>query len=152
MGTTTPTKPGFFTETSYIGNRSSNIENIAYDEISGNLYIEFWSGNTAAYTGVDLDTYYNFITVESAGKFYNSHVKGKFQGISFPNPLTLRDETKPALTVVPTSPAPVQIDPANTFYVDVLVTQTLTIEAANSEEALREAARVGTPVRIAWDV
>lgn len=58
---------------------SSNIARLKYDEQQAKLYVEFRSGKTYEYTDVPYDIYNAFVSAPSAGKFFNSTIKGVYK-------------------------------------------------------------------------
>ena len=57
---------------------SSNINAIGYDPDSMKLTVEFKSGGTYEYAGVDPAMYTQFLQAESIGKFFHANIKGQF--------------------------------------------------------------------------
>jgi hypothetical protein len=56
-------------------NKSSVIKNVG--QIGCDLYVEFKSGKTYTYLGAG-DHYHALALAESAGKYFNEHIKNKF--------------------------------------------------------------------------
>lgn len=62
---------------------SSNIKEIGHDGTdgeSGSLTVRFTNGVTYEYESVPESIYQQFRTADSAGKFYHSEIRGKFEG------------------------------------------------------------------------
>lgn len=57
---------------------SSTISALAYQEAGGALVLTFTSGLAYLYTGVARALAGGLVAAESAGKFYNEHIRGKF--------------------------------------------------------------------------
>jgi hypothetical protein len=55
---------------------SSNIESVGYE--NNQLFVKFKSGGLYAYKNVPSALYQQFLTAESKGKYFFSHIKGKF--------------------------------------------------------------------------
>jgi hypothetical protein len=58
---------------------SSNIARLKYDPDTAVLSIEFRSGKTYKYADVPYDIFNAFISAPSAGKFFNSTIKGVYK-------------------------------------------------------------------------
>lgn len=58
---------------------SSNIARMKYDPATAVLSIEFRSGKTYSYADVPYDVFNNFIAAPSAGRFFNSTIKGVYK-------------------------------------------------------------------------
>jgi hypothetical protein len=58
---------------------SSNIARLKYDDKQGILDVEFRSGKTYRYSNVPYDIWNAFISAPSAGKFFNSTIKGVYK-------------------------------------------------------------------------
>lgn len=59
---------------------SSNLAALGYDDDKHILAIEFQSGGIYHYAGVSADTALDLLHAESIGRFYQQHIKGKYQG------------------------------------------------------------------------
>lgn len=57
---------------------SSNIVAIGHDKEFARLFVEFTSGDTYRYDGVEADTFDTLMGAESVGKFLNVEIKGKY--------------------------------------------------------------------------
>ena len=57
---------------------SSNIRSVGYE--SGVLVVEFHTGSIYVYQDVRGDVALRFMQSDSAGKFFNQHIRGKFTG------------------------------------------------------------------------
>jgi len=57
---------------------SSAIRAVDYDPYTGTLDIQFASRRTYTYHGVPEYIYYGLISADSAGEFYNTHIKGRY--------------------------------------------------------------------------
>ena len=55
--------------------RSSNVAAVGYED--GTLYVEFLSGATYAYEGVDEAAYQDMLTASSPGSYLNRHIKDR---------------------------------------------------------------------------
>ena len=53
-------------------------EDIIYNEPVGDLYVEFKSGKSYRYYGVEQSVYNKFLTAESMGKYFNKEIKGYY--------------------------------------------------------------------------
>lgn len=58
---------------------STNIARLKYDEQTAELHVEFRSGKTYVYAEVPYDIWNAFISAPSAGKFFNSTIKGVYK-------------------------------------------------------------------------
>lgn len=58
---------------------SSNIKSVGYDRERKVLEVEFHSGAVHQYEGVPEDLPEKMVSSESVGRFFNQHVKGRFQ-------------------------------------------------------------------------
>lgn len=58
---------------------SSNIAHLKYDPATAVLTIEFRSGKTYSYADVPYDIVNAFISAPSAGRFFNSTIKGVYK-------------------------------------------------------------------------
>lgn len=56
---------------------SSNIKSAGYE--AGTLEIEFQSGEVHQYIGVPETTYFAFLNALSKGKFFATHIKGRYK-------------------------------------------------------------------------
>ena len=56
--------------------RSSNVAAVGYED--GVLYVEFTSGATYAYEGVDESTYQALAAAPSPGSYLNTHIKNAY--------------------------------------------------------------------------
>jgi hypothetical protein len=59
---------------------SSNLEAIGYDPQRQILAVQFKSGTLYHYGSVSLELVTDLYAAESKGRFYTSHIKGKFPG------------------------------------------------------------------------
>jgi hypothetical protein len=59
---------------------SSAITAAGWDERDGTLTISFTSGKCLDYDEVPEEIWENFKAAGSQGKYYNTHIKGKFAG------------------------------------------------------------------------
>lgn len=59
--------------------RSSNIKSIGYDEANKILEIEFVKGKVYRYANVPMDTYESLMRCDSAGVYFASFIKGKYE-------------------------------------------------------------------------
>jgi len=57
---------------------SSIIVSVDYDDLIGNLIIEFRGTGDYEYPGVPKELYYDLLAADSAGKFFNNHIKSKY--------------------------------------------------------------------------
>ena len=57
---------------------SSNVSSVGYDADQARLYVEFTSGATYLYRGVERETYNALLAAESIGKFLAAQIKGKY--------------------------------------------------------------------------
>jgi hypothetical protein len=57
---------------------SSNIARIKYDAEAGQLHVEFRTRKTYVYEDVPPEIWNQFVSSESAGKFFASNIKGKY--------------------------------------------------------------------------
>lgn len=57
---------------------SSNISTVGYDRPTNTLEIKFKSGKTYSYEGIPRHVYNGLLESDSAGKYFNSHIVGKF--------------------------------------------------------------------------
>lgn len=58
---------------------STNIARLEYDPETAVLKVEFRSGRTYAYADVPYDVVNAFIAASSAGKFFNSTIRGAYK-------------------------------------------------------------------------
>ena len=59
---------------------SSTIQEVYYDHKNKTLAIEFKHGGYAGYTNVTVGAYNGLAAAASAGKFYNSYIRGTYAG------------------------------------------------------------------------
>lgn len=59
--------------------KSSNIKRVEYDPITSELFVEFLAGGKYKYFNVAEDVYTRFVEAPSAGKYFFSAVKGKYE-------------------------------------------------------------------------
>ena len=57
---------------------SSNIVAIGHDKEFARLFVEFTSGDTYRYDGVEADTFDAMLHAESVGKFHAAEIRGKY--------------------------------------------------------------------------
>lgn len=57
---------------------SSNIESVGYDESNLLLEVEFKSGSVYQFAGVSKQVFDEFVSSESAGKYFFKTIKGKY--------------------------------------------------------------------------
>jgi len=57
---------------------SSNVSAVGYDAEFARLFVEFTSGATYRYDGVEKDLYETLLKAESVGKFLNANIKGNY--------------------------------------------------------------------------
>lgn len=86
---------------------SEAIETLAYNDNTGELYVEFTSGNEYVYTNVNRSTYNLWKEADSIGRFYQRYISGKYP--SNPGTWELEERLVPAQRPV----QPIQI-PATT--------------------------------------
>ena len=55
---------------------SSNIEAIGYDEMAGELVVQFKTGRSYRYSDIDLDEYNGLMESESKGRYFAQNIKG----------------------------------------------------------------------------
>lgn len=60
---------------------SSNIARLHYDAETAVLKIEFRSGKTYSYEDIPYDIFNAFVSAPSAGKFFNTTIKGVYKQI-----------------------------------------------------------------------
>lgn len=58
---------------------SSNLSGIAHHE--GALFVKFNNGSVWKYPGVPPAHFEEMKTAESVGRYFNAHVKGRFEGV-----------------------------------------------------------------------
>lgn len=58
---------------------SSVIKAVGYDYATKDLYIEFYNGTNYAYHQVPQTTYHELLEAESAGQFFNKHIKPNYK-------------------------------------------------------------------------
>lgn len=58
---------------------SSNIARLSYNEETSTLTVEFRNGKRYYYLEVPYDTWNEFISAPSAGKFFNQYIQGKYK-------------------------------------------------------------------------
>lgn len=58
---------------------SSNIAGTGYDPDTKELAVRFHSGRTYTFDGVDADVYDSFLNAPSLGKYFNAHIKDRYQ-------------------------------------------------------------------------
>jgi len=58
--------------------KSSNIKAVGYNELKMKLRVEFKSGGTYEYKDVPRKVWMDFIESKSLGKYFFSHIKGKY--------------------------------------------------------------------------
>jgi hypothetical protein len=59
--------------------RSSFLESCEYDKKTKILKITFRNGKEYEYKDVPQEVYNDFITAESAGKYYTANIKGQYE-------------------------------------------------------------------------
>jgi hypothetical protein len=57
---------------------SSDLEGVMYDPETGILLVEFKSGNTYQYNGVQQDVFNELVSASSIGKYFNQFIKGSY--------------------------------------------------------------------------
>lgn len=57
---------------------SSNLKSCAYDDESQRLSITFHNGRTYVFSGVPRSAYEGLLSAPSAGKYFNSAIKGHY--------------------------------------------------------------------------
>jgi len=57
---------------------SSHIAQAGHDPVSKSLVIGFHNGDLYHYAGVPQGTYVSMLAAESAGRFFNAHIKGHY--------------------------------------------------------------------------
>ena len=57
---------------------SSSIQSVGYDEQAREMHVQFKSGKTYVYKGVEPHTYRNMLRAPSIGKFHAQHVKDTY--------------------------------------------------------------------------
>ena len=57
---------------------SSNIASVGYDQLDGILEIEFNSGAIYQYEKVPIRVYDVMMKADSVGKYFNTHIKSKY--------------------------------------------------------------------------
>lgn len=57
---------------------SSNVAGAAYDEETRTLTVKFHSGSSYTYQNVPESIYQGLLDADSAGKYFNAHIKDKF--------------------------------------------------------------------------
>ena len=57
---------------------SSNIASVGYDQLDGILEIEFNSGAIYQYENVPMRVYEVMMKADSVGKYFNAHIKSKY--------------------------------------------------------------------------
>lgn len=65
---------------------STDIHSVSYQ--NGQLYITFKSGGIYCYEGVPVSLYQGLVSAKSHGKYFHSHIKGKFIYHKVDNPDT----------------------------------------------------------------
>ncbi len=58
---------------------SSNIRAIGYDKEEKTLFVQFKNYNEFSFEGVPKETHDALMAAESVGKYFHSHIKGKFK-------------------------------------------------------------------------
>lgn len=61
------------------GFQSSNLDAGSYDPETGEMTITFKSGSTYSYSGVPQSVWDGLKNAPSAGKYFNSEIKGRFE-------------------------------------------------------------------------
>lgn len=64
---------------------SSLLEAAAYDSRSARLELRFRSGAVYGYFGVPPHTWYELLSTESAGRYFNSHIRNRFAYAALPS-------------------------------------------------------------------
>lgn len=59
--------------------QSTTIRSISYDKGEMKLLVEFKSGGTYEYNGVDEEVYSEFISQPSVGSYFHKSIKGKYE-------------------------------------------------------------------------
>ncbi len=59
--------------------RSSNLRSVGYDRWAQRLEIEFRGGRLYAYFAVPEHLHSQLMTATSKGRYFRSHIKGRFQ-------------------------------------------------------------------------
>ena len=54
---------------------SSNLDAVAYDEMTKTLCVMFQNSGLYTYNAVDMDVYTSLVTAESVGRYLNTHIK-----------------------------------------------------------------------------
>lgn len=57
---------------------SSNVWAVGYDAEFARLFVEFTTGATYRYDGVEKDVYESLMAAESVGKFLNANIKERY--------------------------------------------------------------------------
>jgi hypothetical protein len=60
--------------------KSSNIAQAGYDVNSRTMRVQFSNGTQYDFKDVSADTFGQFQTAKSQGKFFNANIKGQFTG------------------------------------------------------------------------
>jgi len=58
---------------------SSVIAGVSYSEWSRSLVVYFRSGRAYTHLGVPVEVYRGLIEAESAGRFYNAYIRGRYR-------------------------------------------------------------------------
>ena len=61
--------------------KSSNLKAVGYDPASKMLHVEFHSGSTFAYPGVEPEQHSAMMESSSIGSHFHTHIKSKITGI-----------------------------------------------------------------------
>jgi len=58
---------------------SSNVAGVTYDQKTQTLTMHFRNGSTYQHAPVPIVEYTGLLSAESVGKFYNAHIRGKYE-------------------------------------------------------------------------
>ena len=62
--------------------RSSVLKSVDYDVLTRVLVVELQSQKRYTYVAVPLTVYQNLVLATSPGRYFNQHIKGKFQVVA----------------------------------------------------------------------
>jgi hypothetical protein len=66
-------------ETKNFEEQSSTIRSISHQSETNTLLVEFKSGGTYEYSGVDKETFNEFVSQSSVGSYFHKTIKGKYE-------------------------------------------------------------------------
>jgi len=72
--------------------KSSHIAQAGHDPVSKSLVIGFHNGDLYHYAGVSQGTYVSLLAAQSAGRFFNARIKGRYPATKLKSSQALNDD------------------------------------------------------------